>query len=184
MHAPADDRHRTVLLVEDDALIRSSVAEMLQEHGHIVIDAGSAEEAMAALSTAPIDVLVTDMNLPGASGTDLAARARALRPGVRVVYATGEHRRRRRRPGGAGARQAVRHRRAAARGRRHRGGTPAGGGDRLIAAQAPARSFAAATPLQSRSPSTRQRSLPSAPYRIDVGRLAVTAGSQRIEASV
>ena len=80
----------TVLLVEDDALIRSSVAEMLQESGYVVIDAGSAEEAMAALGTVAVDILLTDMNLPGASGTELAARARALRPAVRVIYATGD----------------------------------------------------------------------------------------------
>ena len=80
----------TVLLVEDDALIRSSVAEMLQESGYVVVDAGSAEEAMAALNTVAIDILLTDMNLPGASGTELATRARALRPAVRVIYATGD----------------------------------------------------------------------------------------------
>jgi signal transduction histidine kinase/DNA-binding response OmpR family regulator len=87
--APAGPRS-TVLVVEDDPLIRSGVAEMLVESGYLVVDAGSAEEAMAALGTAPIDVLLTDMNLPGASGAELAARARALRPGVRVIYATGD----------------------------------------------------------------------------------------------
>ena len=45
---------------------------------------------MAALQTAPVDILVTDINLPGASGTELAARARELRPQVVVVFATGD----------------------------------------------------------------------------------------------
>lgn len=87
--APAKAR-RTVLLVEDDALIRMNTAEVLEEAGFVVVEAGSAEEAMAALQTTPIDVLVTDINLPGAPGTELAARARGLRPDVAVVFATGD----------------------------------------------------------------------------------------------
>lgn len=80
----------TVLLVEDDDLIRLNAAEILQDAGHIVVEAASAEDAMAALQTAPYDVLVTDLNLPGASGTELADRARALRPSVGIVFATGD----------------------------------------------------------------------------------------------
>ena len=86
----AQSDRRTVLLVEDDALIRMSTADILEEAGFVVVDAASAEEAMAALQTAPVDVLVTDVNLPGASGSDLAKRARILRPQVAVVFATGD----------------------------------------------------------------------------------------------
>lgn len=81
---------QTVLLVEDDALIRLNTAEMLQDAGLIVVEAGSAEEAKAALQTMAIDVLVTDLNLPGASGSELAAEARKLRPSTLIVYATGD----------------------------------------------------------------------------------------------
>ncbi len=80
----------TVLLVEDDAMIRTNTAEALQDAGCVVVEAASAEEAMAALQTAPIDVLVTDLNLPGASGSVLAARARTLRPMVGLVFASGD----------------------------------------------------------------------------------------------
>lgn len=92
MPAPpaAANARRTVLLVEDDALIRMNTAEIIEEAGFVVVDAGSAEEAMAALQTAPVDILVTDINLPGASGTELAARARELRPQIVVVFATGD----------------------------------------------------------------------------------------------
>ncbi|MBB6503351.1 putative addiction module CopG family antidote [Sphingomonas endophytica] len=86
---PAEAR-RTILLVEDDALIRGATAEVLQEAGHVVVDAASAEEAMAALQTAPIDVLVTDVHLPGTSGLELAARAAELHPGIRIVVASGD----------------------------------------------------------------------------------------------
>ncbi|WP_310103850.1 type II toxin-antitoxin system ParD family antitoxin [Sphingomonas sp. BE138] len=84
------EARRTILLVEDDALIRSATAEVLQEAGHVVVDAASAEEAMAALQTAPIDVLVTDVHLPGSSGLELAERAAELRPGIRIVVASGD----------------------------------------------------------------------------------------------
>ncbi len=82
------DRRITVLLVEDEALIRLNTAEIMEDAGVIVVEAGSAEEAKAALQTMAIDVLVTDVNLPGASGSELAAEARALRPATLIVYAT------------------------------------------------------------------------------------------------
>jgi PAS domain S-box-containing protein len=84
------NRTLTILLVEDDPLIRMNTADILQDAGNIVIEAGSAEEAMAALETAPFDVLVTDVNLPGLSGQALAERARALRPSAAIVFATGD----------------------------------------------------------------------------------------------
>ncbi|MGV1760490.1 PAS domain-containing protein [Rhizobium sp. A22-96] len=80
----------TVVLVEDDALIRMNTADILQEAGHIVVEAASAEEAMAALETVPFDVLVTDINLPGVSGEVLAERAQTLRPSAAIVFATGD----------------------------------------------------------------------------------------------
>lgn len=80
----------TILLVEDDALIRMNTAEILQDAGYIVVEAASAEEAMAALETVPFDLLVTDVNLPGASGAELASRARTVRPSAAIVFATGD----------------------------------------------------------------------------------------------
>ena len=64
-------------------------ADMLQDLGYTVIEAATAEEAMTALQTTAVDVLVTDVNLPGQSGTDLAAHAREARPEIGVVFATG-----------------------------------------------------------------------------------------------
>ncbi len=81
---------RTILLVEDDDLIRANTAEALQDAGFVVVHAVTAEEAMTALQTAQIDVLVTDLNLPGESGIELAKRSRQLRPTLSVVFATGD----------------------------------------------------------------------------------------------
>lgn len=87
---PAGTPRLTVLLVEDEPAIRAGSAEALTEAGHLVVEAGSAEEAMAALQTAPVDVLVTDLHLPGSSGGELARRARDLRPAIGVLLATGD----------------------------------------------------------------------------------------------
>jgi PAS domain S-box-containing protein len=80
----------SVMLVEDDVLIRMNTAELLKEMGHLVVEAGSAEEATTALQTMPVKVLVTDVNLPGISGPDLARRALELRPDLGIVFATGD----------------------------------------------------------------------------------------------
>jgi PAS domain S-box-containing protein len=80
----------TILLVEDDAFIRAAASEMLNDAGFVVIDAQDAEHAMIALQTMPIDCLVTDINLPGISGQEFAEQARALRPNLGIVYATGD----------------------------------------------------------------------------------------------
>ena len=82
-------RPLSVLLVEDEWLIRMNCAEMLQDMGHNVIEASTAEEAMASLASGPADILITDVTLPGASGTKLAERARELFPDIGVVFATG-----------------------------------------------------------------------------------------------
>ncbi|WP_338666084.1 response regulator [Pararoseomonas sp. SCSIO 73927] len=79
-----------VLLVEDDPLIRASTAEMLRTAGHEVAEAGSAEEALARLREAEVGVIVTDLGLPGTLGDAFARQARALRPGVGIVFATGQ----------------------------------------------------------------------------------------------
>ncbi len=79
-----------VLLVEDELLISEWVAESLEEQGFAVHTVMNAIDALRHLDAEPVDVLFTDVNLPGGvDGTVLARRARALRPGLPVVYASG-----------------------------------------------------------------------------------------------
>jgi CheY-like chemotaxis protein len=79
-----------VLVVEDEVLISEWVAEALTEQGFAVQIAGNAAEALQHLKVSPVDVLFTDVNLPGnMDGTALAHRARQLIPGLPVVYASG-----------------------------------------------------------------------------------------------
>ena len=84
-----------VLLVEDEPLLRETVAEALRERGLDVHAVASGEAALRQLERGEAcDVLFTDINLPGsADGTTLARLARALRPELPVVYASGSYRR-------------------------------------------------------------------------------------------
>ncbi len=84
---------RLLLLVEDDALVRSTLAEGLIDAGFEVIEAETAEAALNLIATrTDIAVLLTDINLPGADGFALARAARRLRPRLPVVYASGRYR--------------------------------------------------------------------------------------------
>lgn len=80
----------SVLLVEDDPLIREFVVEALREAGYHVIHASTGEEALAWCKRHVADVLVTDVRLPGQlDGWQIAERYREEDPGLPVVYATG-----------------------------------------------------------------------------------------------
>lgn len=85
------DRHASmrILLVEDDGLIRMTTARLLKELGHLVHEAGDGDAALALLSEWPIDLMITDVNLPGYSGVELARRAVLRAPALRIIFATG-----------------------------------------------------------------------------------------------
>ena len=79
-----------VLLVEDEFLISELVAESLSEQGFSVRTVCNGTDALRHLASAPVDVLFTDINLPGGmDGTTLACRAREMLPDLPVVYASG-----------------------------------------------------------------------------------------------
>jgi CheY-like chemotaxis protein len=79
-----------VLLVEDEFLISEMVAESLSQQGFSVRVAANGADALAHLMSTPVDILFTDINLPGGmDGTALARRARELLPDLPVVYASG-----------------------------------------------------------------------------------------------
>lgn len=82
---------KTVLLVEDDDLIRSTTSDMLREEGHLVIEAADAEAALNALGACPIDILLADVGLPKVSGVALAREAKVRVPSLKVIFATGDH---------------------------------------------------------------------------------------------
>jgi two-component system cell cycle sensor histidine kinase/response regulator CckA len=80
----------TVLLVEDAPMIRRLAREVMERAGYTVTEAADAEQALAcAEQHACIDVLLTDLIMPGASGVELAERLRIDRPNVQVLYMSG-----------------------------------------------------------------------------------------------
>jgi PAS domain S-box-containing protein len=81
----------TILLVEDEAGIRALVRKILRREQYNVLEAGSAEEALAIASSAPgrIDLLITDVMLMSASGRELAERIRETRQDLKVLYISG-----------------------------------------------------------------------------------------------
>ena len=88
--APAPKAGGKVLVVEDVALIRMTTADMVEQAGFDTAQAGDGREALALLGEdAAITILLTDMGLPGMSGAELVAEARLLRPGLKVIIASG-----------------------------------------------------------------------------------------------
>jgi signal transduction histidine kinase len=87
----APHQPRAILVVEDNAIVRSVAVARLEELGHSVLEAESAARALDLLGSAvPIDLLFTDVVIPGGlGGLDLARRALALRPGIRVIFTSG-----------------------------------------------------------------------------------------------
>jgi len=80
-----------ILLVEDDGLIRELACRVLRERGALVLEAARGDEAMAlAVEWAPsLDLLVTDVVLPGAGGADVARSFRELAPELAVLFISG-----------------------------------------------------------------------------------------------
>jgi len=89
--APAlEGGHETILVVEDDKLVRDYVLTQLHSLGYVTLDAANATEAMALAHTGPpFDLLFTDVIMPGMNGRQLADEILKVRPGLRVLFTSG-----------------------------------------------------------------------------------------------
>ena len=79
----------SVLIVDDDAAFRTTIGRDLADQGFAVSLAHDADEAIALLSDRGIDVLLTDLRMPGADGIDLLAQVRILAPRTRTILMSG-----------------------------------------------------------------------------------------------
>ncbi len=79
-----------VLVVEDEAYVRSSLGELLGQRGFDVDLSASVGDAFASLSRTPVDVVLSDLRMPGADGLDLVKRMQAAYPLIPVVILTGQ----------------------------------------------------------------------------------------------
>jgi len=93
--AAARDRRRrgweTVLLVEDEDAVRALAREVLRRHGYVVLEARHGVEALRTAERHPDDIhlLISDLVMPHMSGSDLAKRLAADRPGMKVLFMSG-----------------------------------------------------------------------------------------------
>ncbi|HEU4642755.1 MAG TPA: PAS domain S-box protein [Gemmatimonadaceae bacterium] len=81
----------TVLLVEDEDAVRSAVSRMLQRHGYTVLEARNGQDALRLCEdyTGRIDLVVTDVVMPGIGGRELVERIRERRTGLKVLFMSG-----------------------------------------------------------------------------------------------
>ena len=81
----------TILVVEDDAIVRMLIVDVLEELQFKVLEADGGTAALVLLENRDtlIDLLMTDVGLPQMDGRELATRARALRPSLPILFASG-----------------------------------------------------------------------------------------------
>ena len=87
---PAPRGRESVLLVEDEEMVRTLVRQVLTWHGYHVLEARSGEEALKILERGdPIDLLLTDVIMPGMSAIDMVKIVAAKRPDLKIIYMSG-----------------------------------------------------------------------------------------------
>jgi CheY-like chemotaxis protein len=88
---PRRSAHERILLVEDDAAVRSLVHQILQREGYNVLVASDGHDALSILikQNPELDLLLTDVVMPGMSGRELADRVKETRPGLKVLFMSG-----------------------------------------------------------------------------------------------
>lgn len=83
-------RGARILVVEDEPLILMATVDMMSELGHSVDEASSGEKALEVLRQKKVDVLLTDVGLPGMTGTELARLVREHWPDTKIIFASGD----------------------------------------------------------------------------------------------
>ncbi|NMX93213.1 ATP-binding protein [Pseudomonas sp. WS 5086] len=87
---PFANAGETVLIVEDDPAVRVLVSQVLSELGYAFVEAGDADSALPIIeSSQRIDLLISDVGLPGMNGRQLAEIGRQIRPDLKVLFITG-----------------------------------------------------------------------------------------------
>ena len=77
-----------VLVIDDDCSMRTTLSVILEAEGYRVVTAADGDEGLGALRASPVDVAVVDMVMPGLSGDEVCAAAKAIRPEAAVIMIT------------------------------------------------------------------------------------------------
>ena len=89
--SPAELGRETILVVEDQADVRGFACRSLRAFGYRIVEAADAEEALRLVASIqePIDLLLTDVVMPGMNGVELSKRLLSQQPGLKVIFASG-----------------------------------------------------------------------------------------------
>jgi len=87
--APSVEAARRLLLVEDDGQVREALADLLRTKGHTVLEADGGAAALSLLAEEGIDLVITDLGMPGMSGWDVAKAVKGRSPDLPVLLLTG-----------------------------------------------------------------------------------------------
>ena len=82
----------TIMVVDDDPALLEILAKVLAEPGYVVLTAKDGYEAVRVLAERHVDLMITDVRMPGLSGFELATQAKLLRPNLHIVYMSGYYR--------------------------------------------------------------------------------------------
>ena len=82
----------TILLVEDEELLRAGVQEVLEIQGYKVITAPDGEQALACLAEQTVDLIITDLVMPKMDGVDFVKQLRTIKPDLPVIVVSGSTR--------------------------------------------------------------------------------------------
>lgn len=86
------DTKATILLVEDEELLRAGVQEVLEIQGYKVITAPDGEQALACLAAQTVDLIITDLVMPKMDGVDFVKQLRKIKPDLPVIVVSGSTR--------------------------------------------------------------------------------------------
>ena len=91
LESPTMSTNTTILVVEDDTIVRMLIVDVLEELEYSVLEAEDGEAALAIVSDSNniIDLMMTDQGLPGMDGKELARKTHQLRPQLPILFASG-----------------------------------------------------------------------------------------------
>jgi DNA-binding NtrC family response regulator len=80
---------QTILIVDAEPVVRSVITAILQSGGYAVLESDNVQQGLDILKTAPVDLLMTNVNLPGISGADAMSVFKGVRPDLKVLMIAG-----------------------------------------------------------------------------------------------
>ncbi len=87
--AKLDDKMKTVLIIDDESLVRATVSRMVEREGHRVLQAGNGAEGLKIFNREQVDVVVCDIIMPEKEGIETIGELRRKNPGLKIIAISG-----------------------------------------------------------------------------------------------